>query len=185
MRLLQVSKLGNPVLRTPCAPVPPEEILRPEFQELIDDMTATMRENRGAGLAAPQVFVTRQVCVIEARAEDPEDGDPEIPFLVLINPEISAIGDEVVEDWEGCLSIDDLRGLVPRHQKIQVKALGRDGKKLSFKAAKFFARVVQHEVDHLNGVLFLDRMKDLKSLMHLQEFARHGRDYETRRRRAR
>ncbi len=182
MRLLQICRLGHPALRRPCEPVPPEEILRPAFQDFLDDLVATLRENAGAGLAAPQVFVSRQVCVIESRVADKEEGEPEFAFAILINPEVAPIGDEIIEDWEGCLSVDDLRGLVPRHAKIQVKALGRNGKSLAFKAAKFHARVIQHEVDHLHGILFLDRMKDMKSLMHIKEYSRYSRDLAARRR---
>jgi peptide deformylase len=182
-RILQISKLGHPVLRTPCPPVPPEEILRPAFQEFLDDMIATMRENRGIGLAAPQVFVSRQVAVIERLAGAKGEGEAETPLAILINPELAPVGTEVEEDWEGCLSIDDLRGLVPRWHKVTVKALGRDGKKIALKAQGFHARVLQHECDHLAGTLYLDRMKDLKSLMHLAEFQRFSERYEAPRRR--
>lgn len=183
MRLLQISKLGHPVLRTPCEPVPAADVLLPAFQEFVDDMVGTMRENQGAGLAAPQVFVGRRVAVIEASGRERGADKPEHPLLVLINPEFTAVGTTTEEDWEGCLSIDNLRGLVPRHVRIQVKALGRDGKKIAFKSEGFHARVIQHEIDHLNGVLFLDRMTDMTSLMQLSEFARFSRGVEAARRR--
>ncbi len=182
-RLLQISRLGHPVLRAPCEPVPPEEILRPAFQEFVDDMIATMRENRGVGLAAPQVFVSRQVAVIEHLPRPKGSDEPETPLTVLINPEVTPVGNDVEEDWEGCLSIDDLRGIVPRWCKVNVKALGRDGKKIGLKAQGFFARVIQHECDHLAGVLYFDRMTSLKSLMHLTEFHRHAQQFEAPRRR--
>jgi len=107
-------------------------------------------------------------------AEEAEDAEPRPPTLmVLINPEITPVGRHVVEDWEGCLSIPDLRGLVPRHRDIKVRAHDRTGKLVDIQASGFMARIIQHETDHLDGVLFLDRMKSLDSLSFLDEYARY------------
>jgi len=146
------------------------------MQRLIDDMTQTMLEYNGVGLAAPQVheelrlFVAQVVRDREDEEED-EPGKPEI--LALINPEIKPASRRVEEDWEGCLSIPDLRGLVPRYRDISVKAYDRTGRQVDLQASGFMARVIQHETDHLDGVLFLDRMTSLDSLSFIDEFARY------------
>ncbi|MFO7694014.1 MAG: peptide deformylase [Vicinamibacterales bacterium] len=176
MSILKVSRMGHPVLRKKVRPVPPAEITAAPIQRLIDDMTQTMLEYNGAGLAAPQVHEELRLFVAQV-VRDPDDDDedearrPEI--LALINPEIKPAGRHVEEDWEGCLSIPDLRGLVPRHRDISVKAYDRTGRQIEMEASGFMARVIQHEADHLDGVLFLDRMKSLDSLSFIEEFARY------------
>jgi peptide deformylase len=132
-----------------------------------------MKEYDGVGLAADQVHESKQIAVVEV-AENPRYPDkPKVPLTVLINPKISALTDEMEEDWEGCLSIPELRGRVPRYKTIRVQALDRNGKDLEFIAADFHARVIQHEWDHLNGKVYLDRMGDLSSLTFLTELARY------------
>jgi len=176
MSILKVSRMGHPVLRKKVRPVPPAEITAAPIQRLIDDMTQTMLEYNGVGLAAPQVheelrlFVAQVVRDREDEEED-EPGKPEI--LALINPEIKPASRRVEEDWEGCLSIPDLRGLVPRYRDISVKAYDRTGRQVDLQASGFMARVIQHETDHLDGVLFLDRMTSLDSLSFIDEFARY------------
>jgi peptide deformylase len=120
-----------------------------------------MHDARGVGLAAPQVAEELQLFVYEAQ---------DIPQRVVINPMITPQVRELVHDWEGCLSIPDLRGLVPRHPRVRVQGLDREGRPLDYLAHGFEARIVQHEFDHLNGVIFLDRMRDLKTLSYLDEW---------------
>jgi peptide deformylase len=164
-------------------PVRPAEIASAPMQRLIDDMTQTMLENNGAGLAAPQVHEELRLFVAQVvrdreDEEDDEAGTPEI--LALVNPEITPASGDVEEDWEGCLSIPDVRGLVPRYRDISVKAYDRTGRPIELQASGFMARVIQHETDHLDGVLFLDRMKSFESLSFIEEFAKYHakRDHE-------
>jgi peptide deformylase len=173
MSILKVTRLGHPVLRKIAAPVSLREIQSPAFQKLIDDMIETMKEYDGVGLAADQVHESKQIAVLEV-AENPRYPDkPKVPLTVLINPKILPMTDEMEEDWEGCLSIPELRGRVPRYKTIRVQAWDRKGKDLEFIAADFHARVIQHEWDHLNGKVYLDRMGDLSTLTFLTELARY------------
>jgi peptide deformylase len=164
MPVRPIVRLGHPALRTPAQPVPPDRIGEPEIQSLIDDMVETMREAHGVGLAATQVGEGVQLFVYQAA------GPPEIPLSVVINPLVTPQAREMSYDWEGCLSIPDLRGLVPRHPRVRVQGLDREGRPLDYGAAGFEARIVQHEYDHLNGVVFLDRMRDFKTLAYFDEW---------------
>ncbi len=143
-------------------------------------MIETMFEYHGVGLAAPQVHESLLLAVIESQGERGQ-----IPLTVLVNPVVTVLGEnpesDKLEDWEGCLSIPDLRGRVPRYRKLQVEALDRRGSKLKFVAEGFFARVVQHEYDHLMGHVYLDRMSDLQTLTHLDEMKRYWMPEETKR----
>ena len=159
-----IVRLGHPSLRTPAQSLPPPRIADPEVQALIDDMIDTMHEARGVGLAAPQVGEEIQLFIYQAA------GPPEIPLHVVVNPMVTPQLREVVYDWEGCLSIPDLRGLVPRHPSVRVQGLDRGGQSLDYVVSGFEARIVQHEYDHLNGVVFLDRMRDLRSLAYFDEW---------------
>jgi peptide deformylase len=178
MSILKVSRMGHPVLRKKVRPVPPADITAAPIQRLIDDMAHTMLEYNGVGLAAPQVHEELRLFVAQVvRDHDDEDEDqdearkPEI--LALVNPEIKPASRHVEEDWEGCLSIPDLRGLVPRYRDISVKGYDRTGRPIELQASGFMARVIQHETDHLDGVLFLDRMKSMDSLSFIEEYARY------------
>jgi peptide deformylase len=171
MAILKVAILGNPVLRVACEPV--KNIQAPEIQRLIDDMIETMREYRGVGLAAPQVHRSLQIAVIEAEQAPDAAREPSRPLTVLINPRVTPVTDQMAEDWEGCLSIPDLRGKVPRYRDIEVQAQDRRGRPIRLRASEFFARVIQHEQDHLLGTLFLDRMKSFETLTYLAEYARY------------
>jgi peptide deformylase len=173
MAILKVARLGHPVLRTPAEAI--KSVQAPEIQRLIDDMLETMREYSGVGLAAPQVHRSLQLCLVEGTEGLRSDHGTEWPRspLILINPRITAVTDRIEEDWEGCLSLPDLRGKVPRHTEIQVQALDRQGKARQFAAADFLARVILHETDHLEGTVFIDRMKSLETLSFLAEFARY------------
>jgi peptide deformylase len=180
MSILKVARLGHPVLRAKARAVDRTEIRSGELQKLIDDMIATMREYHGVGLAAPQVHAGLRLFVADlAQTGDetnpPEERDPsaENELLTLINPEVAFVGREVVEDWEGCLSIPDVRGRVPRSREITVRAFDRRGERIELRAHDFSARVIQHETDHLDGILFVDRMRSLESLTFLEEYSRY------------
>ena len=175
MAILKVSRLGHPVLRTVAQPIDPASITTPAVQRLIDDMFDTMREYAGVGLAAPQVHEGVRVFVAGIRprplgAEISDDED--MPLMALVNPEITLVGASTELGWEGCLSIPDIRGRVPRAPAVKVKAFDRTGKPIAFTAKGFPARVIQHEFDHLDGILFFDRMKTFESLSYLEEYDR-------------
>ncbi len=176
MAILKVSRLGHPVLRAKAQPIDPKRIPDPDVQRLIDDMFDTMHEYSGIGLAAPQVHEGLRLFVAGARARAfgavIDDGE-EMPLMALINPELTLVGPSDVLGWEGCLSIPDVRGRVPRATEVQVKAFDRSGKKVAFTAKGFPARVLQHEFDHLDGVLFFDRMASFESLTFLEEYERY------------
>jgi peptide deformylase len=180
MSILKVARMGHPVLRTRARPVDPSQIRSPGFQRLLDDLFDTMKEYQGVGLAAPQVHESLRVfvCGYAPPPDDEEEEDAiaeedEVPLMALINPEVTPIGRETVEDWEGCLSIPDIRGRVPRARQIAVRAYDRAGKQIQLRVSGFAARVIQHEADHLDGVLFFDRMKSFESLTFLDEFSRY------------
>ena len=174
MAILKVARMGHPVLRAPARALEPSEIGTPAVQRLIDDMFETMREYEGIGLAAPQVHEGLRLFV--AGVDDP---DSAVPPMVMINPVVEPLGAAVEEDWEGCLSIPDVRGKVPRAVEIRVTAFDRDGRRAAFTASGFPARVIQHETDHLDGVLFPDRMRSFDSLTYLTEYKRYWEARET------
>jgi peptide deformylase len=180
MAILKVSRMGHPVLRGRARPLKPDEIRSPAVQRLIDDMFETMREYQGVGLAAPQVHESLRLFVAGfAPAPDDEDAERQrVPLMALINPEITPVGGEIVEDWEGCLSIPDIRGRVPRAKAIVVRAYDRHGKRVELGASGFTARVIQHETDHLDGILFFDRMRSFETLTFLDEFGRYWSEQE-------
>ena len=172
MSILKVARMGHPVLRAKARPLERSEMRSAVIQKLIDDMIDTMAEYHGAGLAAPQVHEGVRLFVAALDADDDEE---ESEPMALINPEITVVGAEVVEDWEGCLSIPDIRGRVPRAREIKVRAFDRTGTRIELDAHDFPARVIQHETDHLDGVLFFDRMTSLESMTFLDEYARYWR----------
>ena len=168
MSILKVARMGHPVLRQKARALDPTEVRTAGFQKLIDDMIETMVEYEGIGLAAPQVHESVRLFVagVEGSGDD-------LKILPCVNPVVTPVGTESTEDWEGCPSIPDLRGRVPRAREIVVKALDRRGKPFEMTLKGFPARVVQHETDHLDGVLFLERMASLESLSFLDEFQRY------------
>ena len=173
MAILKVARLGHPVLREVARPVPVEEISTPDVQRLIDDMIETMREYDGAGLAANQVHVLRQVAIIEVAANPRYPDAPEIPLTVVVNPVVTPLTEEMEEGWEGCLSVPDMRGVVPRYTAVRLQYHDRQGREVDLVAKDFFARVVQHETDHLNGIVYVDRMRNLQTLSHIAEWNKH------------
>ena len=176
MSILKVAHMGHPVLRARAQPIDPADIKSPRIQQLIDDMFETMNEYNGVGLAAPQVHEGLRLFVagFPSRGNDRDDDDEvRVPQMVIINPEITPLSSNTDDDWEGCLSIPEVRGRVPRAREIEVKAYDRRGRRVSLHARGFTARVIQHETDHLDGVLFLDRMTSLQTLTYLEEFNRY------------
>jgi peptide deformylase len=169
MSILKVARMGHPVLRQRARTVDKHEIRTAEFQKLVDDMIETMEEYSGVGLAGPQVHEGLRVFVALL---DP-DGRGEGEATAFINPEITPIGTEIAEGWEGCLSIPEIRGRVPRVSHIRVSAFNREGRRVEIEVRDFPARVIQHETDHLDGVLFLDRMRGFESLTYLDEYSRY------------
>lgn len=171
MSLLKIARMGHPGIRQGTEPVSSEELHSQAIQRLIDDMVETMRDADGVGIAAPQVHVSKQIIAIEVSPENPRyPNHPAVPLMVLLNPMIIDHAETMEEGWEGCLSVPDLRGLVPRWTRVTVSGLDREGQDVALDAEGFFARVIQHEVDHLNGKVFLDRLPDLQTLTHLREY---------------
>jgi peptide deformylase len=173
MALLKIARMGNPVLRAPARAV--EDPAAPWVRRLVDDMIETMVDAGGTGLAAPQVHQPWRIVVFfvadERLSELP--GDVAQDLTVLINPVVELLGRERAFGWEGCLSVPGLRGVVPRHLRIRYRATGRDGETIERETEGFHARVVQHECDHLDGILYPQRMTDLRLLFFLEELQRH------------
>jgi len=167
MAKLPIAKLGNPILRQIAAKVDPRDIRTYDLQQFIDNLIETMLDEPGIGLAAPQVSRSIQLVVMGCEGEDG------FPQTVLINPKIVFYGPNQVESWEGCLSVDGLRGKVTRPSVVRVKALDRQGKSMDFEATGLYAVCIQHEMDHLIGKLFLDRMTDMSTLTQLHEFGKY------------
>ncbi|MEX2586765.1 MAG: peptide deformylase [Actinomycetota bacterium] len=175
MSILRVAQLGHPVLRAEAAPVSLAEIGSAELNRLIQDMIDTMRDYGGVGIAAPQVRVSKRLFIIEVRSADRYDNAERYPLTVVLNPTLSFPTDEQHSDWEGCLSAEGLRGLVPRYRHAHLEGLDETGAPLRRELKGFPAIVAQHEMDHLNGMVYLDHMKDMTSLMFLDELRRYHR----------
>jgi len=160
MAIREVLKMGDPRLLAPARPV--EEFGSPELTQLIVDMHDTMRSLNGAGLAAPQIGVGLQVVIFEVAANPRYPDAGNVPFTVLINPVLTALSDDMEEGWEGCLSVPGMRGLVPRHAALRYQGFDAAGQPIDRSVNGFHARVVQHEVDHLHGILYPMRIRDLR-----------------------
>jgi peptide deformylase len=170
MAILKVARMGHPVLREKCKPIDPAKITSPEVQRLIRDMLETMIEYNGVGLAAPQVYTPVRLLI--AGGEEDEQGRPKL--RVLINPELEVLDDSrQLGMYEGCLSIPGLRGYVERPAHIAVKALNEKGETVSFELEGFPAIVMQHEADHLDGVLYVDKLADPSKLGYDEEVQRY------------
>ncbi len=178
MAILKVARMGHPVLKRTADAV--EDPTAPEIHRLIADMVDTMADAPGIGLAAPQVHVPKRLVIFhipESRAHQEDDGNDDeaeeaVPMTVLINPEIEALGEERVAGIEGCLSLPGMVGMVPRFRHIRYKALAPDGSVIEREARGYHARVVQHECDHLDGILYPQRMEDLSTLGYTDEMNR-------------
>ena len=162
MAVRPVLKMGHPLLRQVAEPV--QRFGTPELAALVRDMDDTMRALNGAGLAAPQIGVSLRVVIFEVRHNPRYPQAGEVPWTVLVNPELTPIGDETEDGWEGCLSVPGLRGLVPRHRRLRYCGRDPEGGRIDRSVEGFHARVVQHEVDHLDGILYPMRLRSLHDL---------------------
>jgi len=175
MAILKIAKMGHPVLSKSAEMV--DKAVDPGISSLVSDMVETLIDANGTGLAAPQVHVSKRVVIFqapaersEAKVEAEERFEDTAPLTVLINPEIEFLTEETEYGWEGCLSVPGMRGLVPRCTHIRYKGLDTEGEKIDREATGFHARVVQHECDHLDGILYPQRMTDLADLIFESEF---------------
>jgi peptide deformylase len=169
-RTFDIIRLGHPVLRQKAEPVPESWFDTERLRTLAKKLVKTMMKEDGVGLAAPQVAESLRLFAYWIPGDDDR---PTVDPIVVVNPEVRPIGDEKVRDWEGCLSVPGLRGLVPRHNRIKVKGRSINGNPISLTADGFHARVIQHEYDHLDGVIYIDRMTDLTNLVFEEEWARY------------
>ena len=167
MPILKVARMGHPVLRGKAREIAPEGFGSPELAGFIDDLIETMQEYAGVGLAAPQVHYGLRVFVMQT---DPDD---EATLRVVVNPKLTPLGNEDWEDWEGCLSIPDIHGRVPRNDRVRLEAQDHEGNVYAEELEGFAARVCQHEYDHLDGLLFIDRMRDFSTLCFGEEYRRY------------
>ena len=169
--ILKVAKLGVETLRERSREVDPRAISRGDYEPFLGDLEETMREYEGTGIAAPQVFTPLRVFLYEVHPEKRKRDEEKVPLTAFFNASYDPVGEEVEDDSEGCLSVPFLwGGVVPRYRTIRVRALDRSGRKVDFEASGYHARVLQHEIDHLDGLLYLDRMRDMKSLAYTVNF---------------
>ena len=182
--ILKIRQVGEQVLRQKARALSAEEILDRSTQELIESMRETMHDAPGVGLAAPQIGYSLQLVVIEDRAEFIQKLPPEqvaergrrpVPFQVLINPKLTPVGPEIAEFFEGCLSFAGFTAVVPRSRSVRVEALNERAEPVVIEAEGWYARILQHEIDHLSGVLYIDRMKS-RSLCTHENYARYWKD---------
>ena len=164
MKKLSLLTLGAPLLRERSKKVTLKELRSGPYQKLIDSMVKVMRANRGVGLALPQIGISKRICVVEYISNDRYPGRSDIPLMVLVNPRFSFMSKKLIYGWEGCLSLPGLRGRVPRSKEVVLKSWDRRGKNITIRSSTFLSVILQHEIDHLDGHVFLDRMKGLKSL---------------------
>ena len=167
-KILEIAELGHPVLRQRASEI--EDLESKELQSFIDDLIETCIDSNGVGIAAPQVYESKRIFIISSRPNPRYPNAPELGPIALINPEITEFSEEKEKDWEGCLSIPGIRGLVPRHKSIKVKYLTRDGNEVVNEFSDFIARIFQHELDHLDGIVFLDRMESNHEIITEKEY---------------
>ena len=170
MKPLPITQFGNPILRNGASVVNVRFLATKQFRELTRAMLFTMRKVGGVGIAAPQVGKSIQLTVVEIKKSKVRPDTRPFPVSVIVNPKITKRSKEIISDWEGCFSLPDVRGLVPRHKSVEVHYYDAYGKRRIKKLTGLQARVFQHEIDHLNGILYVDRIKDMKTLMTLEEF---------------
>jgi len=171
--LLKIAQIGEPVLRQVAEPVPPEEVKSEAIQTFIDDLIATMRDASGAGLAANQVFRPIRICAIEVGDNPRYPYKPRVPLTVLVNPVVTPLTEETFDNYEGCLSVPNLRGVVPRYPHARVTGLDRRGEAIDMEVKGITAGTFQHELDHLDGKLFVDRVVDRASFCTWDAFSRY------------
>lgn len=173
MTIRKIAQIGAPVLRQVARSVTRQELETPALQQFIDDLIETMRDANGAGLAANQVYEPVQICAIEVGNNPRYPYKPKIPLTVLVNPVIEPLDPEAFANYEGCLSVPDLRGVVERHVQVRVRAWDRDGQEIDRVVKGLSAGTFQHECDHLAGKLFVDRVTDPTTFTSWKEFDRH------------
>ncbi len=169
-KILEIAELGHPVLRERTSEV--KDLQSTEVQDFIDDLIVTGIASNGVGIAAPQVYESKRIFIILSKPNPRYPNAPELGPIAVINPEITEYSQEKEKDWEGCLSIPGIRGLVPRHKSVKVKYTTRDGVETENEFSDFVARIFQHELDHLDGVVFLDRMESSKEIITEREYQR-------------
>jgi peptide deformylase len=174
MAVRKIIRMGNPMLRQPAQPVALEELHSPWFERLVEDMVDTLHDYGGIGLAAPQIAEPWRIALIEIAGGPSRYGDiPQVPLTVFVNPEIEVLSDVPAGYWEGCLSVPGLRGFVERPQHVQVRYQGITGDSYELELRGFIATVFQHELDHLNGRLYIDHIKDPTLLAFEEEYLRY------------
>ncbi len=166
--ILEIIQLGNPILRQPAKPI--DNLADARIQTLIDELIATVAKANGVGIASPQVAESYRLFIVASRPNPRYPNAPEMEPTAMINPRIIARSTEIVKGWEGCLSVPGIRGLVPRYQAIEVEYTSRDGKLHRQELTDFVARIFQHEYDHLDGIVFIDRVESTQELMTEQEY---------------
>jgi peptide deformylase len=176
MAIRKIAQIGHPVLRQRAREITREELLAPATQQFIDDLVETMRDANGAGLAAIQVYEPIRIAAVEVTNNPRYPYKPHIPLTILVNPVLSPVGDETFDNYEGCLSVPNLRGVVPRFLHLQVRAWDRHGNEIDEVVHGLKAGTYQHEVDHLDGTIFVDRVTDPRTLTTWTEFERYHRD---------
>jgi peptide deformylase len=172
----EICRMGNPILRKKASEVPPDFLLSESFTQLIEDLKDSMNHYGGIGIAAPQVGIDLKVALIELAAPNRYGEEIHLPLTVFVNPKISYLSDDLQGFWEGCLSVPGLRGYVERPKKIRVDYLSVSGEAEEIVAEGFLATVLQHELDHLEGILYIDRIRDPKLLSYQEEFDKFIKD---------
>lgn len=167
-KVLEIAELGNPILREKAFEI--ENLHDDSIQNFIDDLIETGLDAQGVGIAAPQVNESKRIFIISSHPSTRYPDAPEMKPVAIINPEIISGSKEIVKDWEGCLSIPGIRGMVPRHKSIQARYFLRNGKKEESEFTGFIARIFQHEYDHINGILFLDRLESNRDIITEKEY---------------
>lgn len=173
MTLLKIAQIGHPVLRRRAEDVGAEALASPAIQSFIDDLVETMRDANGAGLAANQVYRSIRICAIEVADNPRYPYKPNVPLTIVVNPHVEPLSEVTFENFEGCLSVPNLRGVVHRHAEVRVRGLERDGAPFERTIRGLTAGTFQHEIDHLDGKLFVDRVHDTTSLCTWDEYRRH------------
>lgn len=173
MTIRKIAQIGHPILRERARFLTSEELASDEVQGFIDDLVETMRDANGAGLAATQVYEPIAICALEVKNNPRYPYKPNIPLTILVNPVIEILDEETFDNYEGCLSVPNLRGVVARAMRIRIKALDRQGNAIDKEVCGITAGTYQHEVDHLLGKLFLDRVSDTQTLCTWSEFQRY------------
>ncbi len=173
MAVLDVIKMGNPTLRDKAKEVDLDSITSAAFQQFLDELVETMRLQEGVGIAAPQVAQLKRIFVMELTKNKRYPERPSFPLSIAINPSLELLGNEQVNSWEGCLSIPGIRGRLKRHKKVKLTAYDENGIRYSKELSDFPAIVAQHEFDHLNGILLIDRMESMETLTFQEEYERY------------